>query len=550
MTGMETQGIPLRVLALEDDRLVRRILEDTLREECEFLAVATYAAFQDVLVRFNPDIVLLDVLLPDGDGFEICRALRMNHQYEKLFILMLTAADEKDSIERGYASGANDYIRKPFIPYEVKSKILSYKKIIDFQSKLFTAFNYQLEFSKKLYFVNRLMQKNIDVSDMPSLLSELKMFNEILDVGYIEVVRRDRNGKPVSMYDHSFLKDDAPLRFERIVRNYGGFEDMETGPASFRIQRKSGTDTTHCIISPITFGSTVAGYLMLQRGREFDSDEKNLVSLCTDFASMMFRRISIQHELDTQYERYKAEIAKVRKIQAAALPDFSALFGYDIGYTFMPADDISGDFFDGFYLDDSTYQIVLCDVSGHGMASSYVGNEIRSLFRSISRPDLSPGATLTEVNRLLFQDISEINYFGTAILCRINLHLGELVIASAGHPPVIWYRERDESNRMLDSTGPLLGFFDNATFGEDVLALSPGDAVLFYTDGVTETFSPETGEFYGELRLLKHFMEIAPLDSREIIQEIIGSVYEFNEYTNQADDITMICIKRRENPFA
>jgi len=255
-------------------------------------------------------------------------------------------------------------------------------------------------------------------------------------------------------------------------------------------------------------------------------------------------------KLAHRIERYKAEIAKVRKIQAAALPDFTRVGGYDIAYTFLPAEDISGDFFDGFFLDESTYQIVLCDVSGHGMASSYVGNEIRSLFRSVSRPELFPADTLAEVNKLLFMDIAEINYFGTAIVCRFDLLSGDIVFASAGHPPVVVYQEHDESHALYESTGPLIGFFESASFKQVVLHPSQGDCILLYTDGITETISPITGELFGERRLVKYFSDSATLQPREIIQEIIGNVYEFAEFTNQSDDITMICIKKLGSPYA
>lgn len=149
----------LKVLVLDDDGLVRRVLEDLLSAEHEFRAVGSLAEFNTVVVGFNPDVLLLDLVLPDGDGMEICRELRRNSQFEKLFILMLTASDRKEHIEQGYAAGANDYIRKPFVPFEVKSKILNCKKIIAYQNKLYSAFNYQLEFSKRLYRLNRLIDR-------------------------------------------------------------------------------------------------------------------------------------------------------------------------------------------------------------------------------------------------------------------------------------------------------------------------------------------------------------------------------------------------------
>jgi CheY-like chemotaxis protein len=94
---------------------------------------------------------------------------------------MLTAADQKQYIEQGYAAGANDYIRKPFVPFEVKSKIVNCKKIITYQNKLYSAFNYQLEFSKRLYRLNRLIQANVKYRTSAKFIREFDSFNEIVD---------------------------------------------------------------------------------------------------------------------------------------------------------------------------------------------------------------------------------------------------------------------------------------------------------------------------------------------------------------------------------
>lgn len=534
-------SIRLKVLALDDDGLVRRVLEDLLAGEHDFRAVSTCAEFNEIVVGFNPDVLLLDLVLPDGDGLDICRELRKNGQFEKLFILMLTAADQKQYIERGYAAGANDYIRKPFVPFEVKSKILNCKKIIAYQNKLYSAFNYQLEFSKRLYRLNRLIQTNVNVADIDELLREFDSFNEIVDTGFIEVVLI-HEGVPSTLFSKSFEKERVFLGYEQIRKKIKLFDENNLSMTSIKI--RSGEKDLYCCIAPIAFNQAVSGFFLLQRDIPFDQEERNMITLCTDFMDLMLERLIAQKELERQYALYRSEISKVRTIQVSFLPDFKQIDGYDVASIFLPAEDISGDFFDGYFLDDEVYQFVLCDVSGHGVASSYIGNEIRSLFRTFSLRKFSPAFIIGAVNGIVSRDISGLYYFGTVIVCQLNIRTGEVLFSSGGHPPAVFCRSGESTCTLLNKTGPLVGFFEKGDFKDTGFVMKSGDALLLYTDGVPETFSSDGKELYGEDRLVEVFLGSAGLPAQDITRTIVSSVNEFSGYATQEDDITMICIKK------
>ncbi len=533
----------IRVLALEDDRVVRRVLSDILSNECAFKAVETYSEFSALLNTFNPDVLLLDRMLPDGDGLSICRELRSNSQYEKLFILMLTADSHRESIEEGYAAGVNDYIRKPFVPYEVQSKIQNCKKIITFQNKLFSAFNSQLEFSKRLYRLNRMIQTNIDITDVGVLVKEFETINQILDVGYVEVVLAHKDELTVELAK-TFDTCTDYLPYARFRKKVRLFDERSISITGVKIRSEEKKDL-YCTVAPIVCNNRVAGYFVLQRDFPFDAEEKNIISLCSDFLSIMMERLLAQKELKRQYSMSKAEIAKVRKIQVSFLPHFRDIEGYDVASLFLPAQDISGDFFDGFYLDEDVYQFVLCDVSGHGMASSYIGNEIRSLFKTFSLRKFSPSFIINAVNNILVQDISITYYFATVVVCQLHLRSGKLVYASGGHPPGFYFRQAGATLTLLEKTGSLVGFFEKSEFGETVLTMESGDCLLLYTDGITETCSACGDDLYGEERLLQQFGMNANLPSKDLLHTLVGTMYEFSGFGMQMDDVTMICIKKR-----
>lgn len=533
----------LRVLALDDDRMVRRILSDLLSTDYHFTGVGTYLEFQDLLPHFYPDVLLLDLVLPDGDGIEICREIRRDSQYEKLFILMITAENEEEFIIKGYEAGANDYIRKPFVPFEVQSKVKNCKKIKAYQDKLYSAFNYQLEFSKKLYQLNRIIQKNINVDNFNVLTREFSSVGKILDLGYIELVL-ERKGIMDTIFKEVYDGAQSFMDFDRLrTRLKLNDNTISTPIMSVKIKSSDGREI-HCALSPVLINNHISGYLLMERLSPFEQDDKNLISLSVDFLGIIAERIQIQHELDHQYAMYKNEVSKVRRIQVSLLPQFDNIKGFDIASVFMPAEDISGDFFDGFYLDDDVYQIILCDVSGHGMASSFIGNEIRSLFRTFSLRRFTPSFTINAVNNILTNDIAGLYYFGTVIVCQINIQTGEVLFSSGGHPPAIHYQDRTKNYLLLNKTGSLIGFFEDSEFTDISFTLENGDCILLYTDGITESVSRESREMYGDRRLVEKFMEYINIPSRDMLHSIIGTVYEFTGYEKQEDDITMICIKK------
>jgi len=148
------------------------------------------------------------------------------------------------------------------------------------------------------------------------------------------------------------------------------------------------------------------------------------------------------------------------------------------------------------------------------------------------------------VNGILSRDISDLYYFGTVIVCQLNIKTGEVLFSSGGHPPAIFCRCGESSCALLNKTGPLVGFFEKGDFRDTEFVMKSGDALLLYTDGIPETFSSDGRELFGEERLVGVFLENVAVSSQEITRAIVNSVNEFSGYAVQEDDITMICIKR------
>ena len=109
------------ILLVEDETSITEPLAEALaREGFDTKVAATAAEALDLAARIEPDLVLLDVMLPDGSGFDVCRELRQRSQVP---IIMLTARGEEADRVVGLELGADDYVVKPFSSREVAARI-------------------------------------------------------------------------------------------------------------------------------------------------------------------------------------------------------------------------------------------------------------------------------------------------------------------------------------------------------------------------------------------------------------------------------------------
>ncbi len=114
--------MPTHVLVVEDDSSLRLAVTDNLEDEGYVVrGVATVAEARAVLDEQRVDVVVLDVMLPDGDGYALCRALRTRGHAAR--VLMLTARTLEDDLVQGFAAGADDYLAKPYRLRELLARV-------------------------------------------------------------------------------------------------------------------------------------------------------------------------------------------------------------------------------------------------------------------------------------------------------------------------------------------------------------------------------------------------------------------------------------------
>jgi diguanylate cyclase (GGDEF)-like protein len=131
----------MRVLIAEDDSISRRMLEAFLvKWGYEVLAVTEgEEAWCFLTGNDAPRLAVLDWMMPGRDGIDICRSLRQRKGRAYIYIILLTARGQKEDIVEGLEAGADDYVTKPFDPFELRARVRAGKRIVELQEQLLQA---------------------------------------------------------------------------------------------------------------------------------------------------------------------------------------------------------------------------------------------------------------------------------------------------------------------------------------------------------------------------------------------------------------------------
>lgn len=208
----------------------------------------------------------------------------------------------------------------------------------------------------------------------------------------------------------------------------------------------------------------------------------------------------------------------------------------------LPAKEVGGDFYDFFFIDEHKLAVVVADVSGKGVPAALFMAITRTLLKATSLFTPSPGACLERLNAFLAAENDQM-MFVTLLYGLIDLRSGTFSYACAGHNPAL-LRHSDGRVVALPTTGDVaLAVVEDATYQERVAQLRPGDALLLYTDGITEAFDPE-GDLYGEERLMEAWSK-APVAAGPATAagSLVEQVHSFERGQPQTDDVTCVVLK-------
>jgi sigma-B regulation protein RsbU (phosphoserine phosphatase) len=234
-----------------------------------------------------------------------------------------------------------------------------------------------------------------------------------------------------------------------------------------------------------------------------------------------------------------------RNIQTSILPrnfkPFPDLDHVEIDAYIDTANEVGGDFYDFFKIDDQRLGFVIGDVSGKGIPAAIFMAVSKTSIKSTAIRNVPANECLQVINNTLAGE-SVSSMFVTAIYGILNITTGEVEFCNAGHNYPYLISSTGNVVSLTESGGIPLGYLENFNYDKHSIKMNPGDTLFFYTDGVSEAMNAESDEF-SEARLKKSLQNGNGSSLKGLVQGVIRDVKDFTGGIPQSDDITILAIK-------
>ena len=274
--------------------------------------------------------------------------------------------------------------------------------------------------------------------------------------------------------DAIFPRKDLPY----IVRQHEATHRYGRHRNEFYLPRKDGQK-----IPAIFSGRTIQG----PDGREY------VLLTITDISPQKQVEEQLRksnHLLERRQKEIEAELLLAERVQQSLTPRSLVWKNIAVEAYYCPAEKIGGDFGLAVPYGDTCLDLLVCDVSGHGIGPALLANRIYTETVSLLRQGAEPGELLRTLNRFVIEEIGISGFMFTMAVARLHPASRRLIYAGGGHPPGLLIHPSGEF-RQLESRSALLGAIDDAVPQEasEEIELSAGDRLMLYTDGLTEVWN-------------------------------------------------------------
>ncbi|HKR64086.1 MAG TPA: PP2C family protein-serine/threonine phosphatase [Thermoanaerobaculia bacterium] len=255
--------------------------------------------------------------------------------------------------------------------------------------------------------------------------------------------------------------------------------------------------------------------------------------------SLNLIRYVINQKIRAQW--YQSLIVEAQRIQQSILPQRIPQYaGYDIWGRTVPAEIVSGDFYDFIPVSDNILGLAIADGSGHGLPAALVVRDVYMGLRMATDRDFKIIRTIEKLNHIIHR--------GRLTTKFVSLFYGELetggilIYSNAGHNPPFLLRKNGKTE-LLRNGGPVLGPTPDATYTRGYAKLEAGDLLCLYTDGIIEAHDRTDREF-GTDRLIRIVKANRARTAQEIGKEVLARVKKWGR--DDEDDRTIVVVKAIE----
>jgi phosphoserine phosphatase RsbU/P len=245
----------------------------------------------------------------------------------------------------------------------------------------------------------------------------------------------------------------------------------------------------------------------------------------------------------------KRDLEIAREIQMWLVPsEPPKVAGADIAFASRPQNSVAGDYYDAFYptasaAENGKLMLVIADVAGKSIPAALLMATLQASLRTIAGEGASLGDLVVRLNHYASAHSLDGRRFTTAVLSEYDPATRHLVYVNAGHnPPIL--RHANGALEKLEVGGLPLGIQADAAYDTAAIDLKPGEALIFYTDGVVEAFD-EKGQLFGDARWHEAIRALPDWGAQESLQFLMKRVDEFVGFTRQSDDITCLVFRTK-----
>jgi phosphoserine phosphatase RsbU/P len=273
----------------------------------------------------------------------------------------------------------------------------------------------------------------------------------------------------------------------------------------------------------------------------------NILVEISFFALIIFSvsalRTAIEKKEEVERQKISRELSIAKEVQQKLFPQsLPEIKNLDYFGLCKPAEAVGGDYYDYFKINQNETAFAIGDISGHGLSSALLMAGLVGFVRSnaiIYNGDLK--IFMDKVNKLMCES-TDGSKFATFFYSVYNSETKILRFVNAGHNPPLLFRATTKTFKELKTDGFIIGAVCDFKYKDASVKLDGEDLLLYYTDGITESFNKREEQF-DVLRLKEVIENNFGLSSKEICGKIIARVQNFSEEMEQADDMTLLAIK-------
>lgn len=256
---------------------------------------------------------------------------------------------------------------------------------------------------------------------------------------------------------------------------------------------------------------------------------RTLVERCVE---LRWRREEHRQNL----KRLEAELGQARAFQQSLLPDREAVVNnVAVCCRYTPSAALGGDLYDYAAASGGKTALLVADVSGHGVSAAMLTGIVKSAFHASHADGFEPGAVAQRISMGLAAFSPE--RFVTLVAALIVPEERQLRYVNAGHPPVLLWGSR-RAPQWLESTGPLISpAFAIPKWNAQTVPINPGDHLLLYTDGVSETLADDKA---GSDARFTNAIERVPAGGAGLLDAILADIDAKLSGRPQPDDVTLL----------